>query len=601
MTNTFSNTTSTDGQPRWVAIYARTSTEDQAERQTVQGQLEFLRRFCTLYSHVHRYEIADEYVDDGWSGTIPLGERPDGKRLLEDARSGRFQEVLVYRLDRLGRSLRSLLDANTALEQVDVTIHSATEPFDTATPIGRFVFQLLGSLAELERSTITERMTLGRDRVARAGKWTTGPVPLGYELDKDGFLMPSTREVGGLGLTEAEVIADLFRRIAEGSTTIAEARRFNMIGVPVTRHYGGGKEVVVSKSGVWPVSRINYIIRSPTYKGIHVFNAKGGRIEREVPPLVTPEQWQLANDQITKNRTLSRREGTRKNLLRGLIRCGDCGYMYAGAPSHNAQGWSGYYYRCSSQIGMVHPDPATRCKGKMVPAEFIENEVWQDCRTFILNPGEMLTEAQNQLRERLEQSAGLEAERARLERVLEDKDRERERVMTLFRRGLITLREVEDQLGTLSREAVELRALVDSLDAQADLVRAWESRVVDAAVILDQLRERLADIEGRDDWEAKRQIVELLVDDVAVHTQRRGKTKQGTVTIRYTFGEPHHAELSNTDVSTGNHYKIQAHMGWSHPHCWRSTYRTLASMDQYRRAPVAVSHSIHESAQVTFT
>jgi site-specific DNA recombinase len=147
-----------------VAIYARTSTEDQAERQTVQGQLEFLRRFCSLYSHVQRYEIAAESVDDGWSGTVPLGERPDGRRLLEDARAGRFQEVLVYRLDRLGRSLRALLNANLALEAAGVTIHSATEPFDTATPIGRFVFQLLGSLAELERSTITERMALGRDR-----------------------------------------------------------------------------------------------------------------------------------------------------------------------------------------------------------------------------------------------------------------------------------------------------------------------------------------------------------------------------------------------------------------------------------------------------
>ncbi len=451
-----------------MVIYARTSTEDQAERQTVRGQLEFLRRFCSLYSHVQRYEIAAEYVDDGWSGTVPLGERPDGRRLLEDARAGRFQEVLVYRLDRLGRSLRALLDANLALEAVGVTIHSATEPFDTATPIGRFVFQLLGSLAELERSTITERMALGRDRNARAGKWTNGPIPIGYDLDQDGCLAPGARKVNGFEMTEAELVADLFKRIAEGSTTIIEARRFNTLGVPLTRRYGGGKEVLVSTTGVWPASRINFIVRNPVYKGLHVFKARGGPIEREVPALVSPELWQAANDRLKRNKSLALRNGTRKNLLRGLIRCTDCGYMYAGSPSHSrsSPNWEGYYYRCSSQLGVVHPDPTKRCRAKMIPASYLEHEVWQDCRNFILNPGETLAEAQRQLRERLEQAAGIEAERERLQELLAEKEAEHERVTTLFRRGHISLSEAGVQLDAVGREMADLRALIDSLAAR---------------------------------------------------------------------------------------------------------------------------------------
>ncbi|MBX5492863.1 MAG: recombinase family protein [Chloroflexi bacterium] len=102
-----------------------------------------------------------------------MGERPDGRHLLEDARAGRFQEVLVYRLDRLGRSLRALLT----------------------------------------------------------------------------------------------------------------------LGVPLTRRYGGGRKVLVSTTGVWPVSRINFIIRNPVYKGLHVFKSRGGPIEREVPALVSRELW----------------------------------------------------------------------------------------------------------------------------------------------------------------------------------------------------------------------------------------------------------------------------------------------------------------------
>ena len=105
-----------------VALYARTSTEDQAERQTVQAQLDFLRRYCDL----HQLPIAGEYVDDGVSGVIPLDQRTYGRLMLEAAQAGRFGAVLVYRLDRLGRSLASLLGAHEALERLGVAIRSGT-------------------------------------------------------------------------------------------------------------------------------------------------------------------------------------------------------------------------------------------------------------------------------------------------------------------------------------------------------------------------------------------------------------------------------------------------------------------------------------------
>jgi site-specific DNA recombinase len=106
--------------------------------------------------------------------------------LLEAASAGMFGAVLVYRLDRLGRSLAALLAAHDALDTSGVTIRSATEPFDTASPIGKFVFNLLGSMAELERSTITERMGIGRDRVARDGKHIGGVLPLAMSSTPSG-------------------------------------------------------------------------------------------------------------------------------------------------------------------------------------------------------------------------------------------------------------------------------------------------------------------------------------------------------------------------------------------------------------------------------
>ena len=85
-----------------VAIYMRVSTEDQADRGTIDAQRDFLRKFTSLY----QLPVADEYTDDGVIGTLPLGERPEGQRLLQDAEAGRFSAVLVYRMTRLGRSIR---------------------------------------------------------------------------------------------------------------------------------------------------------------------------------------------------------------------------------------------------------------------------------------------------------------------------------------------------------------------------------------------------------------------------------------------------------------------------------------------------------------
>ncbi len=366
--------------PLCVALYARVSTEDQAERQTVQGQLDFLRRFCTLYGLV----IADEYVDDGWSGAVPLSARPAGRQLLEDAEAGKFPEVLVYRLDRLGRSLSTLIEAHDALARLGVTVRSTTEPFDTSTPIGKFVFQLLASIAELERATIAERMALGRNRKIAEGRWTGGPIPFGYTLDEERRLIPSAVVVPGAGMTEADIAREVFRTIADGGTTVEVCRRLNALGVPTARRYGSGATVTVGE--MWRPSRINSMVRNPVYKGLHVVKTRQGLIERRVWALIDERTWQAANEQLPKNRSLPKSNAQRRNLLRGLITCGSCGARYVGTPKYGPGGWSGYYYRCGSQLASLSP-------GK---------------------PREYLEEARRRLRERLAETARIEEQRRAL-------------------------------------------------------------------------------------------------------------------------------------------------------------------------------------------
>src|SRR5439155_604499 len=123
------------------AVYLRVSSDEQRERQTIETQRDFAARYCDL----HGIPVHDTYADDGVSGTIPFAQRPDGARLLDDARAGLFDTLLVYKQDRLSRAARITLNAVAELEGLGIQIKSMTEPFDTSTPAGRFIPTMLAA------------------------------------------------------------------------------------------------------------------------------------------------------------------------------------------------------------------------------------------------------------------------------------------------------------------------------------------------------------------------------------------------------------------------------------------------------------------------
>lgn len=519
--------TDVDASAQDVFLYGRNSTDEQAEAGTIQNQQDFLRHYAGLYG----VNVVGEFWDEGVSGTVPLDQRPRGRMLLEAARSRRGAAVLCYRLDRLGRSLKALLEAHSELERAGVTIRSATEPFDTSSPIGRFVFQLLASLAELERSTIIERMTLGRDRVARAGRWLGGPVPLGYELGPNGQLAPSECPVEGLGMTEAALVRDIFERIAAGSTIQAEAFRLNALGVASIKRYQG--DAAPRVGGIWDRSRLARLIKNPLYVGRAVLRSRHGAIERTVPALVDLGTWERANAQMQQNRRYPvASKSRRRYLLRGKIRCDKCGSSYSGVSVESYA-----YYRCNS-IKDWYDDPAGRreCRAKSLPGAWIEREIWEDCRRFILDPGAALAEAQRQLDERLTAAAGLLGEREQAAAALAEKEQERERVLTLYRRGRLTLADVEAQLEAVAREAEVLRDRIAAIDAQSDLARARQMRFAEAASVLAELRATLDEIEQTNDWQARRFIIETLVKEIRVETVVVSGQRCANVRVTYWFG-----------------------------------------------------------------
>jgi len=531
-----------------VAIYARVSTEDQAERQTVRTQLDFLRKYC----HLHEITIADEYIDDGVSGAVPLDERPEGRRLLDNASARRFDVVLVYRLDRLGRSLKSLLSAHEALDRAGVAIRSATEPFDTSSPIGRFLFQLLGSIAELERATITERSAMGKRRVASEGRYSGGRIPVGYDVDADNRIILSEHPIPEMGMSETEMVRELFRRVAAGSVLLTEAQRLNALGVAPRSRYGRnrkkgtGERSVYTQTMTWTPSVIHSIITNPAYTGDAALKSKERTIVCPYPPLIDQATWNAAQATLKRNRKTAKRNAKVHYALRGLIICAGCGCHYYG--THDRPRLDGSLprrYRCTATNAGARPNPATRCSAKPIDANWIEAFVWRDCREFINNPGAALADAQRRLRERLGQVAGMEDRRREVLAQIAAKDTERERVLTLYRRGRITIEEAEAQMESIAGESAMLREMLESIRAQESLANAQEAHLRDATMMLLQLQEQLAEIEETGDVERKQQIIELLVAGITMRTEGEGKQRTVTATIRYHFAEPRNSVIDS--------------------------------------------------------
>ncbi len=185
-----------------VAIYARCSTAEQ----TVSPQLDGVREYAVLRG----FEVVEEYVDEAVSGA--KARRPALDRLLDDAHRRRFDAVLVWKLDRLGRSLSHLIHLVDTFGSLGVDLVSLNDPgLDTTAPSGRLIFHVMGAVAEFERDLIRERTLAGVAAARRRGKRLGRPRA-----------QVSIREVHALqgqGLSRADVA----RRLGVSRSTLGRA------------------------------------------------------------------------------------------------------------------------------------------------------------------------------------------------------------------------------------------------------------------------------------------------------------------------------------------------------------------------------------------
>ena len=323
-----------------VALYIRVSTRRQdQEGYSIPLQKERLFAFCKAKGWV----VAGLFVDPGHSGSSL--ERPGMERLMAGVEDGKFDVVLVYKLDRLSRSQKDTL---YLIEDVfmanGVDFVSMQESFDTGTIYGRAMVGILSVFAQMERETITERTLMGRAGRAEEGLWHGGGTsPIGYDYI-DGELVVNEKEA-----EQVRMVYDLY------------ASGFSV--TEITRRMDGYR----TKHGDWShTSTVGNVLDNPLYAGTVHFDGATG--EGQHTAIVAP-----GVDMIVKNRRERQRRaeatGDSAFLLTGMIFCASCGARYFPNKRPNGKVVYSCHSRAKKNKKMVK-DP--NCKAPHIPVEELD-------------------------------------------------------------------------------------------------------------------------------------------------------------------------------------------------------------------------------------
>ena len=347
------------------ALYLRVSTDHQVDGNSLATQKTQLLR----YARDKGYAVTDIYVDAGLSGKDM--NRPELQRLLADAAQRRFDIVLVWKVDRISRSMKDFLGLIATLREHGIELAALDQQFDTSDPVGTLTLHMLGAFAEHERLVLVERTKEGHLHRLRRQDWSCGPVPFGYRKENGSLIeLPN----------EAAVVRRIFEMFLKLKSRRAVAMRLNDEGMK-TR-----------KGNLWTGNRVTDILLNPVYAGANAYgrHAKADtRLKAKerwtvVPgvrkPMVDPATFEKAQALLGRATTPPTDKLPCRYPLSGLVRCEKCGSAMCGTSMQ--RGKKLYrYYRCN---GNAHGG-GRRCPGAMVRADLLEKAVEEKVRGLARN------------------------------------------------------------------------------------------------------------------------------------------------------------------------------------------------------------------------
>jgi DNA invertase Pin-like site-specific DNA recombinase len=471
------NSPSTLLETKRCAVYTRKSTTAGLERDfnSLDAQREACEQYIRSQASLGWQPIPEPYDDGGFTGANI--QRPAFLRLMQDVDAGKIDIVVVYKVDRLSRSLLDFARLMDRFNRANAAFVSVTQNFSTADAMGRLTLNVLMSFAEFEREMIAERTSDKMTAARRKGQWTGGPPPLGYDVIDRKLVVNEA---------EAALVRRIYDLYLDQCSATAVARALNA-ECRTTKHR-------VSTNGTsrgareWDKQSVLHVLRNPIPAGLMPCHDEVH--EGQHQPIIDQVTYRRVQNTLNEGRGQRTRWGRNPDyLLTAIIHCALCGQAYT--PASTRRGTREYrYYRCSKR----DKRGSDGCPAGPLPAKAIEDFVVERVRDALAD-GRLATDVTQAAKERLtSQRAALLAERRALPSQIAALSAEGKRLVDSVsningagQRLLdAKLQEVGEQLGRLEgrlREVQHRLSLVDTCEAEAgwvssclsDFNRVWHT------------------------------------------------------------------------------------------------------------------------------
>jgi site-specific DNA recombinase len=511
-----------------VALYARVSSEQQAQAQTIDSQLAALRE--RIASDGGLLSPEHEFVDAGYSGSTLI--RPALERLRDAVAAGEVARVYVYRPDRLARKYAYQVMLVDEFQRAGVELVVFNRPLGQS-PEEELLLQMQGMIAEYERAQMLERSRRGKRHKARRGSVNVlGGAPYGYRY--------VTRLEGGgearyeIDEEQAPVVRQIFDWIGRERSSIGDVRRRLTAAAILTP---------AGQTG-WDRTTIWGILKNPAYKGQAAFGktragerrprlrAPRGRslqprhvrssydqppeqwLSIPVPALVDEALFDTVQAQLEENRRRARsgQRGT-KYLLQGLLVCGCCGYAFYGKPispsarKHQARDYA--YYRCVGSDAYRFGGQRL-CGNQPLRTDRLEQAVWSAVGQLLAESSRLADEYQRRL-EAVQARPG-EADGSLIDQQIAKLRQGIARLIDGYAEGYLDQAEAEPRIRRFKER-------LQALEAQAEQLRTQAQQHVNLQLVIGRLEEFSTKVTtGLEqlDWAGRRELIRTLVKRVEI-------------------------------------------------------------------------------------
>jgi site-specific DNA recombinase len=506
-----------------IAIYARVSSEQQAQANTIASQVAALRERVAADAFTLNEALC--FVDDGFTGSTLL--RPGLERLRDSAAAGMFDRLYVHSPDRLARNYAYQVLLLDELRRCGVEVVFLNRAIGESAE-DQLLLQVQGVVAEYERAKIQERFRRGKRHSAQSGRVSAfSTAPYGYRYIPKSPDAPARFEIVQ---EEASVVELIYSWVAHERCSIREAcRRLQKHGIP-------------TRSGrkAWEAATVRGILRNPAYYGQAAYGKTRAderrprlRVQRgrpeiprkmrvssprpkeewiavAVPAILSRELFDAVDEQLQENlRRHRERQRGANHLLQGLVVCGCCGYACYGQWAQQRPGLTRYgYYRCVGADGR-RGDGQSLCRNPSLRSDALEAAVWSDVQSLLDNPQRIHSEYMRRLEElghpSRQKSDRLHQRKQRLDRSIT-------RLIDAYAEGLLDKSEFEPRLR-------QTRQSLHEIETECNLLLQREAREHELNGViscLEQFANQVRDRLTAADWQLRRELIRALVKRVEV-------------------------------------------------------------------------------------